>query len=292
MAGQQPGGQRRSEAGPPGATGAVERAAAGRPGHWLPLLLFGVLAALSLPLSALASPRPPTGISELAITYPTVTQAMYLGGGTPAAPFPFPLGWYWVGVLVAGLLVTVAWYRWQDRRGGSQTPLGGYLVSGLALAVVTAALPLLAWGKPVQLDDPGMQAWTWVDAFWRLGTFALLAVAVILGVLARIGRSRALAIVTAVYTAAVCFAGWHDLRQPVIFGVFYPSGDRAVLLPAAVLLLAGLGGMLATARQKLRSRPAASLRRNSRVRSRCRRGNAGLSRARWLGWSAGMWLPG
>lgn len=251
MAGQQPGGQSRSGARPPGAAGA----AAGRPGHWFPLLLFGGLAALSLPLSALASPRLPAGIAEFAITYPTVTQAMYLGGGTPAGPFP--LGWYWVGVLVAGLLVTAAWYRWRDRRGGSRTPLGGYLASGLALAAVTAALPLLAWGKPVQAGDPGMQAWTWLDAFWRLGTFALLAVAVSLGVLARIGRSRTLAIVAAVYIAAVCFVGWHDLRQPVILSVFRSSGDRAVLLPAAVLLLAGLGTMLATALQKLRSRPAA-----------------------------------
>ncbi len=257
MAGQQPGGQSRSGARPPGAAGAGERAAAGQPGHWFPLLLFGGLAALSLPLSALAAPRLPTGITVFAITYPTVTQAMYLGGGTPAGPSPFPLGWYWVGVLVAGLLVTAAWYRWRDRRGGSRTPLGGYLASGLALAAVTATLPLLAWGKPVPLGDTGMHAWTWLDAFWRLGTFALLAVAVSLGVLARIGRSRTLAIVTAVYTAAVCFAGWHDLRQPVILPVFFPSGDRPVLLPAAVLLLAGLGTMLAAALQKLRSRPAA-----------------------------------
>jgi hypothetical protein len=257
MAGQQPGGQSRSEASPSGAARAGERAAAGWPGHWFPLLLFGGLAALSLPLSALASPRPPAGIAEFAIAYPTVTQAMYLGGGAAAGPFSFPLGWYWVAVLVAGLLVTAAWYRWRDRRGGSRTPLGGYLVSGLALAAVTAALPLLAWGKLVHVDGPGMQTWTWLDALWRLGTFALLAVAVSLGVLARIGRSRTLAVVTAVYTAAVCFAGWHDLRQPVILPVSYPSGDRAVMLPAAILLLAGLGTMLATVLQKLRSRPAA-----------------------------------
>ena len=256
MAGQEHGGQSRCGA-RLGVAGAGERAAAGLPGHWFPLLLFGGLAALSLPLSALAAPRLPTGITVFSITYPTVTQAMYLGGGTPAGPSPFPLGWYWVGMLVA-LLLTAAWYRWRDRRGGGRTPLGGYLVSGLALAAVTAALPLLAWGKPVPLGDPGMHAWTWLEAFWRLGTFALLAVAVSLGVLARIGRSRALATVTALYTAAVCFAGWHDLRQPVILPVFFPSGDRAVLLPAAVLLLAGLDTMLAAARQKLRSRPASS----------------------------------
>jgi hypothetical protein len=236
-------------------SGTGRRAAAGRPGYWFPLLLFGGLAALSLPLSALDSPRLPTGISVVTVTYPTVTQAMYLGGGAAARPFAFPLGWYWVGVLVVGLLVTVAWYRWRDGRDGSRTPLGGYVVSGLALAVVTAALPLLAWGKPVQVAGPGMQAWTWLDAFWRLGTFALLAVAVSLGMLAWTGRSRALAVVTVVYTAAVCFAGWHELRQPVILPLFYPSGDRAVMLPAAVLLLAGLGTLLATVRGSFSAPP-------------------------------------
>jgi hypothetical protein len=81
----------------PGAQGA-------RPAYWFPLLLFGGLAALSLPLSVLASPRPATGFAILTREiYPTVTQAMYLGGGSASAPFPFPLGWYWVGVLLSGL---------------------------------------------------------------------------------------------------------------------------------------------------------------------------------------------
>lgn len=150
MAGEEPGGQSQSEARPRDAGGAAEEAGAGLPGHWFPLLLFGGLAALSLPLSMLGAPEPPTGIAVYAVTYPTVTQAMYLGGGAAAGPAPFPLGWY---------------------------------------------------------------------------------------------------------TAAVCLAGWHDLRQRVILPLFYPSGDHTVLLPAAVLLLAGLGAALATARQKLRSRP-------------------------------------
>jgi hypothetical protein len=47
-------------------------------------------------------------------------------------------------VLVAGLLLTAAWYRWRDRRTGSRTPLRGYLVTGLVLAAVTAAVLLLA----------------------------------------------------------------------------------------------------------------------------------------------------
>ena len=49
---------------------------------------------------------------------------------------------------MAGLLLTGAWYRWRDRRTGSQTPLRGYLVTGLVLTgiFVLAAIfaPLIA----------------------------------------------------------------------------------------------------------------------------------------------------
>jgi len=254
MGDHRPGKQGRGEPCSPGRAG-VGRQAAARSGFWFPLLLCGALAALSLPLSVLASPRPATGLAVLTReVYPMVTQAMYLGGGSANGPFPFPLGWYWVGALVACWLLTAAWYRWRDRRTGGRAPLRGYLVTGLVLAAVTAALPLLALGVPVQMDGPGMGAWAWLDAFWRLGTFALLAIAVSLGMLARIGHSRALAVITAIYTAAVCLTGWLDLQQALTLPAFYPFGDPAVLLPAAVLLLAGLGAMAAAGLRELRAR--------------------------------------
>jgi hypothetical protein len=216
---------------------------AARPAYWLPLLLFGGLAALSLPLSVLGSPRLSTGYAVLSVeVYPTITQAMYFGGGSATGPFPFPLGWYWVGALVAGLLLTGAWYRWWDRRTGRQTPLRGYLVTGLVLTAVTAVLPLTAWGTQVQVEGPGLNTWSWLEVFWRLGTFALLAMGVSLAILARSGHSRALGIITAVYVAAVCFAGFLELRQAFVLPG-YPFAGSAVLLPAAVLLLSGLGAL-------------------------------------------------
>ncbi len=218
---------------------------AGRPAYWFPLAFFGAVVALSVPLSVLGSPRLPADYAVLSVVvYPTVTRAMYFGGGSATGPFPFPLGWYWVGVLVGGLLLTAAWYRRRDRRTGRRTPLRGFLTTGLLLAVLTAALPLLAWRTPVEMAGPGLDAWTWLDAFWRLGTFALLAVAVCLGILARTGRSRALAVITAVYTVTVCLTGWFDLQQAFILSPF-PFAGPALLLPAAVLLLAGLGALLA-----------------------------------------------
>ena len=111
MADPEPGGQSRGEPRPPGCAGVSKRAVT--QGYWFPLLLFGGLAAFSLPLSVLASPRPPTGLVVLTRDiYPTVTQAMYLGGGFATGPFPFPLGWYWAGALVACLQPCYCWPAW------------------------------------------------------------------------------------------------------------------------------------------------------------------------------------
>ena len=218
---------------------------AARPGYWFPLLLFGGLAALSPPLYVLASPPLPTGMAVFTrVVYPNVAEAMYLGGGSANPPFDFPLGWYWVGVLIAGFLLTAAWYRWRDRRTGGRTPLRGYLVTGLALAAVMAALPLTGLGMSTMTADPPMAASQWLDVLWQWGIFALLAVAVGLALLAWQTRSPALAVITAVYAVAVCFVGWFDLQQAIFDPAFFPLGDPTVLLPAAVLLLAGLGALL------------------------------------------------
>ena len=75
-----------------------------------------------------------------------------------------------------------------------------------------------------------------------------------LGILARIGHSRALAVITVICTAAVCLTGWPDLQQAIFLPAFYPFGDPAVLLPAAVLLLAALGTLLAAGLRELHVR--------------------------------------
>lgn len=80
------------------------------------------------------------------------------------------------------------------------------------------------------MEGPGLDAWSWLEVFWRRGTFALLAVAVSLGVLARTGHSRALGIITALYTAAVCLTGWFTLQQAFTLLPF-PFAAPAVLLP-------------------------------------------------------------
>ncbi len=74
-----------------------------------------------------------------------------------------------------------------------------------------------------------------------------------LWILARTSRSRALAVITLIYTAAACLAGWLDLQQATGLLASYPYDDPAALLPAAVLLLAGLGTITAAGLCALRS---------------------------------------
>lgn len=102
--------------------------------------------------------------------------------------------------------------------------------------------------------DAGMSAWVWLDVLWRLGAFALLAIAVNLGILARIKRSRVLAVITCLYAVTVCLVGWRSLQQVMVLLPFDPFADSAILLPAAVLVLAGLGAIAGESLRALRAR--------------------------------------
>src|ERR1039457_5993372 len=101
MADPEPGGQSRGEPRPPGCAGVSKRAVTH--GYWFPLLLFGGLAAFSLPLSVLASPRPPTGLVVLTRDIdPTGTPALSRGGGFATGPGPVPRGGDGAGARGAG----------------------------------------------------------------------------------------------------------------------------------------------------------------------------------------------
>ncbi len=224
--------------------------------YWFPLLAFGGLTMLWLPLWGLTAPM--SGFVAFPVPYATLTQAIYAGDVILPWPPGRAAGWYWVAMVAAGTLLSVAWYRWRHRRERTRTPLRGYLVTGLAMTALTAALPLLGLGVPVGADPRTQQQWAWLNAAWRLGTFALLAVAVCLAVLARIIRSRALAAITIGYAAAACLAGWLDLRAAAFDPLIYPYDDIIAVLPAGVLLLAGLSAGLTAGLRRLRARPVAA----------------------------------
>jgi hypothetical protein len=225
------------------AAGPAGQAAVRGGGLWLALLVPGVLAAAALPLSALAAARLPAGIF-LETSPESLMRALYLRGGVAVGPAGFPLGWYWTGVLAVSVAATGAWYRRRDRAAGRPGLLRGYLAAGAALVAVTAALPLAGWRtSALSLND---NVAGWLGALWQQGTFALLAIAVTLGVLARARRSRGLAVITVVYAATAGLAGWAAAWPGIELG-FSAGVAPAVLLPAAVLLTAGTGLLLAAA---------------------------------------------
>jgi hypothetical protein len=139
-------------------------------------------------------------------------------------------------------LLTAAWYG-RPKAIGLPTWLRGYLVTGTALLAVTVALPLAGLTTPVGTYSPVTD---WLDVLWQRGTFAQLAIAVTLGILARALRSRTLVVIAAVYAVLVCLAGWIELQQVPVNTSGSALTDPYVVL-AAVLLLAGLGALLAAA---------------------------------------------
>lgn len=216
------------------------------PAYWFPLLLFGLLTALSVPVSQLWLP-PSTGFAMLVRdTAWSEPQAFYLGSG-PDAVGGFPMGWYWTAALVAGLLLTVAWYRWHDRRTGGRTRMRGFLVTGLALTGLAAAAPLGTVGAPPSgppWTGPGPVArvmWT-LAAQWTVGLLAFGIIVVSLGVLAWAERSRALGVIALIYCAPVVLGELVILRNPELWSIYLLSDVqvRPSLVPAAVLLVAGL----------------------------------------------------
>lgn len=238
----------------PGGDPALARAGAARPGYWLPLLLFGLLTALSGPVSAQALDQQ-TGLALLGRdTSWSAAQAFYLGSG-PDALGGFPMGWYWTAALVAGFALTALWYWWRGRHAGSRIPVRAFLVTGLALTALTAALPLLTVPAPALAG--------WLGGQWAAGTYALVIIAVGLCLLAWAERSRALLVIALAYSVPVVLVFWATARMvsyevlppagPVdaayssTFFVLLPFESPVVLLPAAVLLVAGLTALGALA---------------------------------------------
>jgi hypothetical protein len=162
-----------------------------------------------------------------------------------------PIGWYWVGMLLAGPLLTAAWYRWREHRGIPRISLRGCLITGLVLAVAVAALPMLAWWSPAA-DSALVRSR--LEAVWQLGAVALLATAVSLGVLARARRSRALAIITAIYLVVATLASVWDILEGMPGPIMAPFADPGVALPALTLLIAGSGAALSVGLRSLRAR--------------------------------------
>jgi hypothetical protein len=169
----------------------------------------------------------------------------------------------WTAVIVgAAVAVAIGVLAGQAQHAAPFNVLLMLLVVGVGIAELAArrrgvAVPLLSPFVP----RLGVLWWPLVHV-WARGSLAFLIIAVGLWVLARAERSRALAVIALAYTAAALLVSLYNVEN-IPFRLGWNPGRSAftwqltilpdVLLPAVVLLLAGLGALIASRR----NRPAA-----------------------------------
>src|SRR6185312_1025512 len=184
------------------------RARTARHAYWFPLVLFGLLTCASVPFYVL--PGPPAGGTEAVSGGPSLPVL----GGFAGFTVQHFLGYYWLAALLGGLLLTLLWYRWNARRVGLATPARGYVVTTAVLTVLALVVPPLS-----QVRSPGWLSWLrHLDVLWPgdlvlRGTFPFLIIAAGLWVLARAERSRALAVIALIYTAAALLASLYNVEN-------------------------------------------------------------------------------
>ena len=187
--------------------------------------------------------------------------ALPMLGGFPGLVVQRYLGYYWLVALLAGLLLTLLWYRRNARRAGLQTPVRGHVITVAVLTVLALVIPLLS-----QVRSPRWLSWLqylhllWPGDLVLRGTFPFVIIAVGLCALAWAERSRALAVIAAVYTAAALLSGLYDIENVLFRLGWNPSGGDwsrtslpNVLLPALVLLAAGAGAFTVQQRHRTRT---------------------------------------
>jgi hypothetical protein len=220
-----------------------------RHAYWFPLVLFGLLICASVPFYVSGAIPPATGVAVMRASAPP----SLLGGEMPGNN-GILLGWYWAVALIAGYLLTYAWYRRHTRRVGLRTPARAVTIAGIVMAALAFLGPMLVANLSFPYPPVGLP----VGDLWVRGTFAFLIAAAGLWLLAWAERSRALAVITLAYTGAALLASLYNvenLRYRLGWNPGYGSaGARLatlpnVLLPALVLLVAGAGAFL------LRPRP-------------------------------------
>jgi hypothetical protein len=220
------------------------RARAARHAYWFPLVLFGVLTCASVPFYI--QPGVPSGQATGAAQPGPQLPVL---GGFPGFLVQRYLGYYWLAALLAGLLLTLLWYRRNAHQVGLQTPARGYLITVAVLTGLALLIPPLS-----QVRSPHWLGWLQhLQALWPgdlvvRGTFPFIIIAVGLWALAWAERSLALAGIAAVYTGTALLASLYDIENLLPRLGWNPAlgqGDLAslpnVLLPALVLLAAGAG---------------------------------------------------
>jgi hypothetical protein len=226
---------------------------AARHAYWFPLVLFGLLTLASAPFYILP------GHQAGGVVGTQGAPPLPMLGGFPAVTVQRYLGYYWLAALLAGLLLTLLWYRRNARRVGLQTPARGSIITVAILTVLALVIPPLS-----QVRSPHWLSWLqYLGVLWPgdlvvRGTFPFVIIAVGLWALAWAERSRALAVIAAVYTATALLSSLYDIGNVLFRLGWNPSGRSLtylpnVLPPALVLLAAGAGAFAAQQRHRART---------------------------------------
>lgn len=220
-----------------------------RHAYWFPLVLFGLLTCASVPFYVSGVTQAAPGVAVMRAEAPPT-----LLGGEQAGRLGTFLGWYWAFALIAGYLLSYAWYRRHQRLVGLRTPARAFAITGIVMASLAFLGPLFVADLQFPYGPVGLP----VGDLWVRGTFAFLIAAAGLWLLAWAERSRALAVIALVYTGAALLASLYNVENVLYRLGWNPgyggAGARLaelpnVLLPALVLLAAGAGAFF------LRPRP-------------------------------------
>ena len=229
-----------------------DRTSAAARGYWLPLLLFGALICGSLAFyERLGRSRPGlAGPPASAPCQAVVNQPCQVAVAARHVTVVTALGFYWQLGIPAAVLLIVIWYRWRGHRLGLRTPARGFLITGLVLGELVLLGPILA--------DQSSSLGSLVHDTHQAG--AQVIIAALLGVLAWAERSPLLAVIAAVYLVAVLAVSPFDNNG--LAGGTTGAADLSLtalrllgLLPALILLVAGLGAWLAQQRRLRHTAP-------------------------------------
>jgi hypothetical protein len=196
-------------------------------GTWFPLLVFATITLVAIPVYRYA---PYLDLFGTCRSRPQHTVCM--------APNPAELG-YWTVALVLAYAAIAAFYVRQSRRRGVGTPIRPYVVVGVALAVLMAAVsiwftfhPLLPVpADPFSTDPVEIEVG---PAVWLINGLAspIAVIALALLVLAWVERHWALLAYSVIYLAIVMIMSGQVIHSTSPW-FFLPY----LLVPAALLLL-------------------------------------------------------
>jgi hypothetical protein len=209
---------------------------------WFPLLVFAAITLAAVPVYRYAP------YVDLFDTCRTRGDQQVCAGENPVV-----LG-YWTVALALAYAAIAAFYVSRSRRRGVGTPVGPYVVAGVVLAVLMAALSILLVFHPLlpapadPFSDPAeVRVGPLVQLVHGLAS-PLAVIGLALLVLAWVERHWALLAYSLGYLATVAVLGSRWIDSPSLWW-FLPD----LLVPAAVLLLGAAAFALA--------RPAGEVRR-------------------------------